>query len=181
MATRSSTDDVVLTDGDRDGRVNRHQLTVLAADLADVVGLAGGWLFDRACAGWDVTVRVDGCRDARALTILGADPAGSITDELFSAPTDGALAVSATLLREDARVRAYAFETARRGDVEVMAWGVDLPDGLRGRIDPSPHQLSVAARAFKARALAAAELTGSVSATETLFDLRAEVRRLATV
>ncbi|MCV7279562.1 hypothetical protein H7J88_07865 [Mycolicibacterium flavescens] len=176
-----------MSDGDRDERVNRHQLTVLAADLADVVGLAGGWLFDRASAGWEVMVRVEDCPDVRALTILGADSAGEITDEVFTAPVDGALAVSATLLRRDARVRAYAVETARRGDVEVIAWGAALPDGMGGSIDPRPHRLSVAARAFKARALAAAELGstelgGAAEATETLFDLRAgDLRPLATV
>lgn len=182
MATRASTDDGVLIDGDRDAQVHRHQLTVLAADLADVVGLAGGWLFDRARAGWDVTVRVASCEDVRALTILGADSGGEITDEVFAAPVDGALAVSATLLHSDARVRAYAFENARRGDAEVVAWGAELPDGLGGAVAPSRHRLSVAARAFKARALAAAELGDAVGASETLFDLRAEgARPLATV
>jgi hypothetical protein len=29
---------------------------VVAADVIDVVKFAGGWLFDRAMAGWDVTV-----------------------------------------------------------------------------------------------------------------------------
>src|SRR6201999_4509172 len=34
----------------------RYRLDVVAADVADVVKFAGGWLFDRAMAGWDVTV-----------------------------------------------------------------------------------------------------------------------------
>jgi len=30
----------------------RYRLDVVAADVADVVRFAGGWLFDRAMAGW---------------------------------------------------------------------------------------------------------------------------------
>ena len=33
----------------------RYRLDVVAAGVADVVRFAGGWLFDRAMAGWDVT------------------------------------------------------------------------------------------------------------------------------
>ena len=54
----------------------RYRLDVVAASVADVVRFAGGWLFDRAMAGWDVTVlltdRVADHRDERPLHILGA-------------------------------------------------------------------------------------------------------------
>ena len=50
----------------------RYRLDVVAADVADVVKFAGGWLFDRAMAGWDVTVLVADHPDERPLQILGA-------------------------------------------------------------------------------------------------------------
>ena len=34
----------------------RYRLDVVAGSVVDVVRFAGGWLFDRAMAGWDVSV-----------------------------------------------------------------------------------------------------------------------------
>nr|WP_228768628.1 hypothetical protein [Mycolicibacterium malmesburyense]CRL66775.1 hypothetical protein CPGR_00119 [Mycolicibacterium malmesburyense] len=176
MATRPFTDDVVLADGVRavEDPVKHHQLSILAANVADLVGSAGGWLFDRARAGWDVHVWVEDCPDVRPLTILGANAAGQgAQTRLRDMPRDGALAVSAALLRDDPRVRALVFDLVRRG-AEVTAWGDDWPVELGGRIDASEHRLSVAARAFKAHALAAADMASGVGTTETLFDLSVE-------
>ncbi|MBV9351060.1 MAG: hypothetical protein JOZ23_05930, partial [Mycobacterium sp.] len=50
----------------------RYRLDVVAADVIDVVKFAGGWLFDRAMAGWDVTVLVADHPDDRPLKVLGA-------------------------------------------------------------------------------------------------------------
>ncbi|MGA8547342.1 MAG: hypothetical protein WB785_19075, partial [Mycobacterium sp.] len=50
----------------------RYRLDVVAANVADVVRFAGGWLFDRAMAGWDVTVLLVDHPDERPLQILGA-------------------------------------------------------------------------------------------------------------
>src|SRR5439155_14971420 len=50
----------------------RYRLDVVAADVVDVVKFAGGWLFDRAMAGWDVTVLLVDHPDERPLQILGA-------------------------------------------------------------------------------------------------------------
>ncbi|GAT09977.1 hypothetical protein H7I77_03105 [Mycolicibacterium novocastrense] len=173
MATRPFPDDVVSVDGASaaDGPANHHRLTVLATDLADVIGAAGGWLFDRARAGWDVDVWVAHCADERPLTILGANTVGDTSEAVLRAvPRNGVLAVSAALLRDDPGVRARVFELAKRG-AEVMAWGDDRPGALGDPVHMVEHQLSVAARAFKTHAVAAAGLTHSVGATETLFDL----------
>ncbi|WP_326547189.1 hypothetical protein QGN32_02980 [Mycolicibacterium sp. ND9-15] len=177
MATRLSTDDIVSADCAQAavGPLKHHRLTILAAGLADVVGLAGGWLFDRARAGWDVNVRVEGCRDVRPLVILGASAVeGPAETVLRDVACDGALAVSTRLLRADSRVRAHVYDLAKGGGAEVMAWGEDWPVELGGRIDAVEHRLSVAARAFKAQALIAAKSDRAVSATETLFDLATE-------
>ncbi|KUI11661.1 hypothetical protein AU193_14830 [Mycobacterium sp. GA-1285] len=154
-----------------DGPANQHHLTVLAADLADLIGPAGGWLFDRARAGWDVDVWVEHCPDERPLTILGVNAVGETPQAVLrDVPRSGALAVSGRLLRDDPRVRAGVFALARRG-TEVMTWSGDWPGELGDRTDMIEHRLSVAARAFKAHALVAAGLTHCVGASETLFDL----------
>jgi hypothetical protein len=80
MATRSFTADHEAAAGigpiDRlaasAGRVLRYQLNVVASTTEDVVESAGGWLCDRARAGWDVNVLVAEGGDPRPLTILGA-------------------------------------------------------------------------------------------------------------
>ncbi|OBI80957.1 hypothetical protein A5663_17145 [Mycobacterium sp. E740] len=180
MATRLSTEDVASAGGPRaaDGRANHHRLVVLAASAAEVVGQAGGWLFDRARAGWDVNVRVESCGDLRALAILGADTLDdSVETILCNPPRGGALAVSATLLRDDPSLRAQVSDVAKSCSVELLAWGEDWPVELGRRVEVVPHQLSVAARAFKARALGAAGLEPGVGPTEILFELTADVLR----
>ncbi|MEO3757357.1 hypothetical protein ABGB19_03580 [Mycobacterium sp. B14F4] len=178
MATRSLPADHCADEvGEGAGRINDHQLTVLAASLADVVQLAGGWLFDQARAGWDVDVWVPGRFDRRPLTILGAGcldgDSGSV---LRDVPHTGALAVTADLPRVDPDVRALVLESARRATSEVTVLGA-WPAELGGPVDPAEHRLSVAARAFKALALSAASVAGDVIATETLYEVRAEALR----
>src|SRR3974377_1817445 len=57
----------------QDGRDDmKSRLPVVAPGVVDVVQFAGGWLFDRAMAGWDVTVLLADHSDCRPLHILGA-------------------------------------------------------------------------------------------------------------
>jgi hypothetical protein len=154
-------------------RIHRYQLNVVAVSLTDVVQSAGGWLCDRARAGWDVNVLVADHHDSRPLTILGAtavDPGAEFAEMVRRASRGGALAVSAELLGADTRVRRDILTILKRGLTEVTVWGDAWPAEFGRRVDPVEHQLSCAARAFKAQAIGAA--TGSndpISATETLF------------
>jgi hypothetical protein len=50
---------------------DRYRLHVVATNIADVVTSIGGLIFDRAMAGWDVAVAVEGNADDRAIRILG--------------------------------------------------------------------------------------------------------------
>ena len=54
-----------------DGECLRYRLDVVAASAADAVHSAGGWLYDRAMAGWEVTVLLPQSCDSRPLRILG--------------------------------------------------------------------------------------------------------------
>jgi hypothetical protein len=137
--------------------------------VVDVVRLAGGWLFDQAMAGWDVSVIVADHSDARPLQILGA-----ITLDLESAlasphgPCPKVIAVSADLYQTDSRVRRGVLDNLDKGETEVMLLGDTFPDDLDERFGVGSHRLSMAARAFKAHALAAAAVSvDSIGATET--------------
>jgi hypothetical protein len=181
MATRSFTADEGIPAGigpiDRlpagAGRIFRYQLDVIAATAEDVLQSAGGWLCDRARAGWDVNVLVAGGADPRPLAILGAtalDLDEGVLAMVRSASRVGALAVSADLLAADVRVREEILRVLKRGLTEVIVWGKQWPAELGGKADPVPHRVSPAARAFKSHALKAADIsTDSVSPTETLF------------
>jgi hypothetical protein len=155
------------------GRILRYQLNVIASTTEDVLQSAGGWLCDRARAGWDVNVLVADGGDPRPLAILGAT-ARDLDDAFLSMVTSasrvGALAVSADLLAADARVREEILRALKRGLTEVIVWGRQWPAELGGQANPVQHRVSPAARAFKSHALVAAAVsTDSVSPTETLF------------
>jgi hypothetical protein len=156
----------------------RYRLHVVAATVADVVKFAGGWLFDRAMAGWDVTVLlIDHAADApdeRALQILGARVL-DLEDALASAesrPRPQALAAAADLFGCDPRVRQGVLQALDHGVTEVTLWGQTWPTELDDSVGRVQHQLSMAAQTFKSKALAAAlnvegVADGPIGRTET--------------
>lgn len=138
---------------------------VAAPSMAEVVRSAGGWLFDQGMAGWDVTVLTADHADSRPLRILGAR---SVSLEcglrsLDRGPRPQAIAVCASLYCSDARVRLMVLDAIAIGRSDVRLWGERVPPDLDAAADPVPHQLSLAARAFKAHALAAAAAPAAVS------------------
>jgi hypothetical protein len=133
-------------------------LAVLAPSVVEVVRSAGGWLFDRAMAGWDVTVVTSDHSDSRPLQILGVrvrDLETTLAMPVLG-PCLSAIAVRSDLYDCDARVRRMVLTAFDGGLAEIRFWGDLLPEDLDGTADPVWHRLSVAARAFKAQALAAA-------------------------
>lgn len=184
MATRSlSADDKTLAGVGPDrmpasaARILRYQLNVVAPTIEDVVQSAGGWLFDRARAGWDVNVLVTDGGDPRPLTILGAtahDPDEGFQSLVRGAPHVGAMAVSADLLTADARIRDEVVRALKHGLTEVTVWGRRWPAELGRKAEQVEHRVSSAARAFKSHALVAADVAaGAVTPTETLFRIGA--------
>jgi hypothetical protein len=177
MATRSFiADDKPAAGVDRPpasaGRILRYQLNVVGSSTEDVVQSAGGWLCDRARAGWDVNVLVAVGGDPRPLTILGAtalDPDEGFLSMVRSASRVEALAVSADLLGADPRVRDEVLRALKRGLTEVTVWGKHWPAELGRQADSVQHRVSAAARAFKSHALVAADVSDVVAPTETLF------------
>lgn len=152
-------------------RALRYQLNVLAADATEVVEAAGGWLFDRAMAGWDVTVLLADGADGRALRILGARIEGLERGirAVFDADERAAgLAVSAGLLACRPRLADEVVRTVRTGVTEVAVWGATT--GLGAPVDSVQHRLSSAACIFKRHAMDAVGRSGaSVRDVEALF------------
>lgn len=135
----------------------RYRLDVVTTNVPEVVKFAGGWLVDRVMAGWDVTVLVDGAQDLRPLEILGV-----VTQDLEAAledwsdrPHPQTVAVASELFSADARVRQGVLNALEHGLTEVTLWGEHCPEELDDTVGSVRHQLSAAARAFKAQALAA--------------------------
>jgi hypothetical protein len=148
----------------------RYHVEVVASDVVDVVRWAGGWIFDRATAGWEVTVLVAGHCDVRPLRILGATAFDieSHFDSIDIGSSAHTLAVGADVLARNARVRGDVLHALDRRLIEVTLWGDACPVELDPRVDPAQHLLSTAARVFKAHALAAAGCPeDSVSPVET--------------
>ncbi len=142
----------------------RYRLHVVAATVADVVRFAGGWLFDRSMAGWDVTVLIADHPDDRPLQILGARVL-DLEDALASMdsrPRPQALAAAADLFGCDPRVRQGVLQALDHGATEVTLWGEDWPPELDETVGVVQHRLSMAAQIFKAAALAAAVDVGGV-------------------
>ena len=153
----------------------RYRLDVVASSVVDVVRFAGGWLFDRAMAGWDVTVLLTDLGrhpDARPLQILGARVL-DLEDALALAAADSrprpqALAAAADLFGCDSRVRQGVLQALDHGVTEVTLWGETWPAELDESVGLVQHRLSMAATTFKAQALAAAAAPhGSIGYLET--------------
>ncbi|KUI11307.1 hypothetical protein AU193_11980 [Mycobacterium sp. GA-1285] len=135
----------------------RYRLDVVAPTVSDAVKNAGGWIYDRVMAGWDVTVLVGGDEDVRPLTILGARTLDleSILANWEDRPHPQTVAVAANMIDRDTRVLQHVRNALDQGATEVTLWGERVPAELDSSVESVEHRLSAAARAFKTKALAA--------------------------
>jgi hypothetical protein len=151
----------------------RYRLDVVASNVVDVVRFAGGWLFDRAMAGWDVTVLLTDLADHpdyRPLQILGAQALDLeyALAAIETRPRPQALAAAADLFGCDSRVRQGVLQALDHGVTEVTLWGETWPAELDASVGLVQHRLSAAAQMFKGQALAAAAVpVSSIGHTET--------------
>lgn len=152
------------------GRHGKYQLDVTACDVTDLVRHAGGWLYDRAMAGWDVSVLLSREGDVTPLRILGLRTQRPELEDDSSAPARAlALAASADALAANPLLREDVFRAMKRGLVEVTLWGDPHANGVDRGVESMQHVLSSAACAFKAHALRAAGLDESVGPVETFL------------
>lgn len=149
--------------------LDRYRLHVVAPSVAEAVASAGGLIFDRAMAGWDVTVMVAGDIDDRPIRILGAK-AENLSTAMASRGGAGhprALAVATDVAAGSEAVRRNLVAACNATTIDVLLWGGHCPPELECEITPVGHQPSAAANVFKAHALAAV-------GTDTPADLDAE-------
>ncbi|MCK8670397.1 hypothetical protein M1M07_04615 [Rhodococcus sp. HM1] len=162
----------------------RRRLAVVAPNVADAVQFAGGWLFDHVMAGWDVTVAVADPQDVRPIRILGAttvDLEAALSSPI--GPMPESIAVSVNLYESDSRIREGMLDALDSGLTRIAVWGDALPSDLDRKFDSIQHRLSVAARAFKSHALAAAAAPADSPGTTETFRSSgtSSVRDLASV
>lgn len=137
-------------------RQSRLRLAILGLTVGEVVHAAGGWVFDRSLAGWDVTVIVSNLIDPRPVAILGAQ--GLDFSWALTAAGSGlhphALAVSAELIADNRVVRDGLLSVIDEGTTEISTWGEEWPKGFDGvTVEQTTHRLSHAAKVFKRAAL----------------------------
>ena len=148
----------------------KYRLDVVGASAVDVVRSAGGWLYDRARAGWEVNVLLPRRSDTRALRILGV----RAVDFDSQVPVDSSecaahgLAISAEMFASDERIRQGVLKALDRWMTEVTLWDDGWPLAIGQRTTAVQHVLTGAARAFKSHAMTAAGISGPVGPTETL-------------
>lgn len=142
-----------------------YRMQVLARDVAELVRNAGGLIVDRTMSGWRVSVLLLEPGDARPVQILGAQ----LADE---APDPGLPGAGRCVLIMGPGAYAQVVSGERplpAGFADILVWG-ESPDATH----VFSHNLSAAARAFKALAATAASVAGDpVSIAEVFTSMNA--------
>ncbi|MFI1464306.1 hypothetical protein [Nocardia carnea] len=136
----------------------RHRLAIVAPNTVDAVQYAGGFIFDRMMAGWEVVAVLTEHDDVRPLEILGAtvlDLTTALASPVHATWPESVLLAPDVFVTNE-WVRRGAIDCLDKGLSELAVWGDDLPDELACRVSSAHHRLSTAARAFKRCALGAA-------------------------
>jgi len=124
---------------------------VFAVSVLDVIRCAGGWLADRALAGWDVNVFLPEGDDGNPLRILGVS-LHSLADIDSAGPAPyapTAVAVSAAAICADPQIERRLRRQFTREIAEVTVWGQQVPDDIGAYLQSVQHVPSAAAAAFK--------------------------------
>jgi hypothetical protein len=151
--------------------VSSYRLDVISVSVADAVRYAGGLMFDRGRAGWRVVVVTEDLTQSTALTILGArtqppgqpelilgKPGRMVRTRILSGATF-------SVNRRTARVGLPRVESGP----QQLFWGPHLSCETAATVHPVRHELSPAARTFKAHALHAAGLDTHVDPSEEFW------------
>ncbi|MFZ0227610.1 MAG: hypothetical protein WA488_27015 [Mycobacterium sp.] len=157
--------------------LGRYQFQVVTANVTDAVMAIGGLIFDRAMAGWDVSVVVQGdidrCIDDRPIRILGGK-VGHLAgrpNRAETLPRPHILAVATDVLVRSQAVRRQVAAAGDDNGTEVLLWGRFQPPNLNCRIVAVRHRPSAAAHVFKSHALAAGGATAVQPADEGFYSV----------
>ncbi len=155
----------------------KYQFHVVGGNIVEAVRSIGGLIFDRAMAGWEVSVVVDGEAgvDDRPLRILGAGVAKRLSDPLHARvlPRPHLLAVATDVMVKSDAVRRQVLEIGDANETEVLLWGRHHPTNLNRTFVAVRHQPSSAAQVFKSHALAAGRARAMHRGDEVFYGLPA--------
>jgi hypothetical protein len=153
----------------------RYRFQVVAANIIDAVMSIGGLVFDRAMAGWDVSVVVDGGTDRviddRPVRILGGRVARRLENHAGLLARPHMLAVATDVMVKSEAVRRQVLAAGNHNAAEVLLWGRHHPTNLNCRFVAARHRPSAAAQVFKSQALAAGGALISHWADEGFYSL----------
>lgn len=154
-------------------RVLQYELNVAGSGVGDLVSGVGGWLFDRAMAGWNVRVALTEPGEDAALRILGVKTVEvkGLWQSMAGGPEHVAMTLIATdRFDADDDVRLRGLTALRAGASTLAFWGAGGPGQLGRQVHRAQYRMSAAARAFKAHALTAAGRAAEpVDPVETIF------------
>jgi hypothetical protein len=140
--------------------LRRYRFQVVAANVTDAVMSIGGLIFDRAMAGWDVSVVVDADTargiDDRPIRILGGKVTSLVggPNRAEMLPRPHMLAVATDVMVRSEAVRRRVLSAGNDNATDVLLWGRHHPPERNCRFVPVRHRPSAAAQAFKSHALA---------------------------
>lgn len=143
-----------------------YQLNIITDNPVEMICDIGGWVCDKALAGWRTTVILHGNPNphGRVLRIVGIDTVVSDTSWSTLTPSpSNQMVVAARSYRNEAVLRRVVDDLLGAGLHDVILWG-PANDGAawQAPFDPPSttheYRLSVAARALKAQSLIAAGL-----------------------
>jgi hypothetical protein len=139
--------------------------------VADAVVSAVGLIFDRAMAGWDVSVVLDADSerdiDDRPIRILGA----RVTNMPTGPQRPQMLAVAADVIVKSDAVRRQVLAAGNDAATAVLLWGGGHPPSLNCKYIPVRHRPSAAAHVFKSHALTAGGAMTAQPADEGFFSM----------
>jgi hypothetical protein len=157
--------------------LGRYQFQVVAGHIADVVASIGGLIFDRAMAGWDVSVVLRGdsnhAVNDRPIRILGARLAERMSDpdDARALPRPHLLAVAADVMVTSDAVRRHVLALANDSGTDVLLWGLRHPTRFPRTFVAARHQPSAAAQVFKSHALSGVEPQAMRRVEETFYSM----------
>lgn len=165
---------VDITLSNRGGSGVSYQLDVVTATVEDAVRYAGGLMFDRTRAGWQVVVVTDDdLTDVHvtALTILGAGTQSPRHLEDTAAGPDRSVRTRVLSVDECAADRhtAAAENSEIAPSALLLFWGPRAAGEPAGLLHAVRHDLSRAARVFKTHALRCAGLDTRVESSERFW------------
>ena len=157
------------------GDPGKYQFQVVAVNVLDAVRSIGGLIFDRAMAGWEVSVVIDGDTvvDDRPLRILGARMAKRRSDPNCARvlPGPDLLAVATDVIVKSDAMRRQVLAMGDDNQADVLLWGRHRPTNMSRTFVAVRHRPSAAARVFKSQALAAGGTQAIQGCDEAFYSL----------